>query len=168
MTKKIQTLQLELWLTNKKLWVHNDNRYCFRSPTSLLLRVRVRRHLGLHHPHLLLRGSPHLRPRVRGDLLQGETGGGGGGRGDWRGLDQRAATTSSSLHVIIPRCTTPDFGQSIPDNISPGLARFFSYQLGTKTSSWDELCHQSELILNSSIVYGVGILSLKSVWWAAL
>jgi hypothetical protein len=80
--------------------------YFFRSPTCLLLWVWLRRHLGRHHPALRLRGAPHLRQGVRGDLLQGEADRGGGRGGGRRGLDGWQSRISS-LHVIIPFCTSP-------------------------------------------------------------
>lgn len=52
------------------------------------VRLRLRRQLGLLPLPLHVRGAPHLRPRVRGDLLQGEGGRGGRGGGGGRGLDR--------------------------------------------------------------------------------
>ena len=70
-----------------------------RRSSHLLLWFRLRLHMGLDHPDIRLRRPPHLRPRVRGDLLQGETGGGGRGGGDRRGVDEdvlQSATRKSS------------------------------------------------------------------------
>merc|ERR1719391_2000807 len=70
-----------------------------REDLALLLWLWLRLHLGLDHPDLRLRRPPYLRPRVRGDLLQGEAGGGGRGGGDRRGVEDRflqSATRKSS------------------------------------------------------------------------
>ena len=56
--------------------------------------------MGLDHPDIRLRRPPHLRPRVRGDLLQGEAGGGGGGGGDRRGVDQDPKIYNLAPQVI--------------------------------------------------------------------
>ena len=78
---------------------------CFptRRSSHLHLWLWLRLHLGLDHPHLRLRRPPHLRQRVRGDLLQGEAGGGGRGGGDGRGVDQ----IFSTIPFLPPRKSSP-------------------------------------------------------------
>ena len=91
-----------------------------RRSSHLLLWFRLRLHLGLDHPDIRLRRPPHLRPRVRGDLLQGETGGGGRGGGDRRGVED----------------DSHNFLQSCQISMSPFQAPSISRRCCIPTSSW--------------------------------
>ena len=92
-----------------------------RRSSHLLLWFRLRLHMGLDHPDIRLRRPPHLRPRVRGDLLQGEAGGGGGGGGDRRGVDQDPKIYNLAPQVI---------------SMSPFQAPTISRRCHIPTSSW--------------------------------
>merc|ERR1719422_1562920 len=97
-----------------------------RTP-HFLLWLWLRLHLGFDHPDLLLRCLAHLRPRVRGDLLQGEAGGGGRGGGDRRGVDQDPKIYNLAPQVISMspfqaptisrRCRIPIFVQLLYNEI---------------------------------------------------